>query len=124
MIIKLKQSVVMNLTPEFATGVGYIKALWDADSLGLFIITSAKDGPHMRGSDHKQDEPEDVPGEAVDIQTWHHWQEDMKCHKAKLIVFARKLQRAGLRVVIHPDWLSGTPHLHVAFGKAIFERIG
>ena len=85
MIIKLKPSVVMNLTTEFATGVGYIKALWDAASLGPFIITSAD--------------------EAIDICTWHHWQEDKGCHKAKLIVFARKLQRAGFRVVAHSDWL-------------------
>ena len=123
MIIQLKQSVVMHLTPEFATGVGYIKALWDAASLGPFVITSAKDSHHSENSAHKQNEPEDVPGEAIDIRTWHHWQEDKGCHKAKLIVFARKLQRAGFRVVVHSDWLPGTPHLHVAMGKPIFQRL-
>ena len=124
MIIQLKPSVVMNLTTEFATGVGYIKALWDADSLGPFVITSAKDSHHSENSAHKQNEPEDVPGEAIDIRTWQHWQEDKGCHKAKLIVFARKLQRAGFAVVVYSDWLPGIPHLHAAFKKSIFERIG
>ncbi len=123
MRVELKHSVVANILPEFAVGLGWIKALWEEENLGRFVITSLKDGAHRAGSQHKHDMPENVPGEAADIRTWHLFDKDKGAHKEELIAFARLLQRAGFRVVVHPDWVPGTPHLHVALGKAIFKRV-
>jgi hypothetical protein len=124
MTLKLKSSVVMNVTIQAAAVLGWIKAKWDEAGLGDFVVTSAKDGQHVAGSQHKQDQPESVPGEAFDIRTRHLWNPQTDKHDPKLIEFARMLQREGFRVIVHRDWMPQMdvpPHLHVGMGKSIFE---
>ena len=126
MYINLKPSVVMNVTPEAAVMLGWIKAKWERAELGEFTVTSAKDGSHAGGSQHKQDKPEDEPGEAFDIRTRHLWNQETDIHDPRLIDFARWLQQAGFRVIVHRDWmrqLDVPPHLHVGVGQSIFRRV-
>ena len=138
MKIALKHSVVPNLSVEAAVMLGWVRAMWDCwykyldvrsgtsqpDSLGDFVVTSAKDGTHMPGSDHKQDEPADIPGNAIDIRTRHLFDVTTGAHQPALIEFAKYLQSRGAKVVVHPDWVPGTPHLHVALGKeSLFRRV-
>ena len=135
MKIALKHSVVPNLSVEAAVMLGWIAAQWDnwiliadngpyAIALGEFVVTSAKDGRHMAGSDHKQDEPDGVPGNAFDIRTRHLFDATTGAHQPALIEFAKYLQSRGAKVVVHPDWVPGTPHLHVALGKeSLFRRV-
>ena len=128
MNIKMKFSVVMNVTVEAAAALGWISAKWDEAGLGLFLVTSAKDGQHAAGSQHRQDQLEFIPGEAFDIHTRHHFNFGPApvlawAHSQELIAFARMLQKAGFHVVVHPDWmpeLKVPPHLHVGVDKPIF----
>jgi hypothetical protein len=136
-MLQLKKGAKANITPRFAVALMWVKQEWEKDGLGPFIVTSLKDGRHMKGSDHKQDRPDSVPGVAADIRTWKLWQgplpekkptgkrwKDSGQHNAKLIKFAKKLQKKDFKVVVHPDWVDGTPHLHFALGKAkVFERV-
>jgi len=119
----MKPGVNPFLTTEFALGLGWIANEWDFEKMGSFTITSLKDGTHSARSKHKWNQPSDVPGEAADIRTWQFWNESRKAHDPKLILFAKHLQKEGFAVVVHPDWLPGTPHLHVHFKKPILKRI-
>jgi len=125
MKINLKPGVNPRITVEFAVGLGWVKAQWELAGLGPFVVTSLKDGHHAARSQHRQNELHDVLGEAGDVRTRHLFIGSLKppykgSHSKKLIDFAKKLQRHGFRVVVHPDWLPGFPHLHFATGKPIF----
>ena len=122
MRIDLKHGVNPFLTTEFAIGLGWVAKKWEELDMGPFVVTSLKDSHHGSRSQHKQNQPFDVPGEAADIRTWHHWDADADRHSLKLIKFARMLQHEGFAVVVHPCWLPGTPHLHFAFKRPIFRR--
>lgn len=121
-IVLKSKNVNTNISAEFAVGLGWIAAKWEAWGLGPFIVTSLKDGTHNPRSKHQWNKPSHVPGEAADIRTWQHCKDGE--HSALLIRFAKYLQREGFGVVVHPDWLPGTPHLHVHFKKPIFEVDG
>ena len=123
MTIKIKRTVITNITPEFAVVLGQVALAWVDYGLGDFLVTSLKDGTHQNGSAHKQDRPDEEPGEAADIRTWRWWNEDKGRHDPKLIRFAKKLQAAGVAVVIHPDWIPGVPHLHFARKGRVFQRV-
>ncbi|KKK76391.1 hypothetical protein LCGC14_2864110 [marine sediment metagenome] len=123
MTIKIKRTVNTNITPEFAVVLGQVALAWVDYGLGDFLVTSLKDGTHRPGGAHKQDRPDDEPGEAADIRTWRWWNEDKGCHHPKLIRFAKKLQAAGVAVVIHPDWILGVPHMHFARKNRVFQRL-
>ncbi len=119
-IILKSKRVNPNISVEFAVGLGWIANEWEAWALGEFTITSLKDGIHSSRSKHKWNKPADEPGEAADIRTWGHQYSD-GTHTPGLIRFAKHLQKAGFGVVVHPDWLPGTPHLHVHLKKPIFK---
>ncbi|KKM71522.1 hypothetical protein LCGC14_1429870 [marine sediment metagenome] len=123
MTIKIKRTVNTNITPAFAVILGQAALAWAGYGLGHFVVTSLKDGEHREGSDHKQDRPKDEPGEAADVRTWKWWDKEKKCHHPKLIRYAQKLQAAGVAVVIHPDWVPGTPHLHFARKRRVFQKL-
>ena len=123
MTIKIKRTVITNITPEFAVVLGQVALAWVDYGLGDFFVTSLKDSTHRPGSAHKQDRPDEETGEAADIRTWRWWNEDKGRHDPKLIRFAKKLQAAGVAVVIHPDWLPGVPHLHFARKGRVFQRV-
>lgn len=123
MEVRMKHSVVANLTTEFAIGLGWIKKLWEDEGMGEFTITSLKDGVHGRNSQHRWDQDADIPGEAADIRTRHHFDRETGRHSEKLIRFAQRLQDEGWAVVVHPDWLPGVEHLHFAAKKDIFKRV-
>jgi hypothetical protein len=125
MHLRLKTGVVFNAAPELAAAIGWIEAQWAAYGMGEFTVTSLKDGTHQANSQHKQHEPESVPGEAVDIRTRDFWDEQAKRHDERVHTFARMLQKEGFRVVLHPDWLHDlnvAPHLHVGLGNPVFLR--
>jgi len=142
MSIKLKTGVNPDVTFEFAVLLGFVAAQWQARGFGDFVVTSLKDGTHKADSQHKQDKPKSVLGEAGDVRTWMFWiwkddatknhylkhgklPEEMKWkdagkHQPRMVEFARSLQPT-CRVVLHPDWDgdddSVPPHLHI--GKKI-----
>lgn len=128
MKLKVKSNVKRNVTFQMAVWLGWVKAEWERAGLGPFVVTSLKDGKHRPGSKHKQDKPAGVPGQAVDIRTWHLWSGPKTApfngeHQKKMIQFAKGLQRNGLAVVVHPDWVGGTPHLHIATKRSIIQRV-
>jgi hypothetical protein len=112
----LTKSVKTAIQIEFAVVLGWVKARWEAweeGALGEFIVTSLNDN-HDSGQHPK--------GEAADVRTRHLFKDGK--HADTLIRFAKFLQSHGLRVVVHPDWVAGTPHLHFALGKKpIFRRV-
>ena len=117
------RNVNPNISVEFAVALGWVKAKWEEWEMGQFMVTSLKDGVHGKNSKHKWNRPEDEPGEAADIRTWYHVivHNDGR-HGEKLIKFAKMLQSHGFGVVVHPDWLPGTSHLHFHLKKTIFTR--
>lgn len=122
MKIKLQRGVNPNLRIDFAIAIGWVQAQWELEELGDFVLTSAKDGAHGATSQHKQNQPPEVPGEAVDIRSREHFLPREGRHNDRMARFARRLQNAGLRVVLHPDWMAGDPHLHVAAPQRLFEE--
>ncbi len=121
MEITLKsQNININISPDFAAGLGWIANEWERWGLGTFVVTSLKDGVHSPNSKHHWNKPPEVRGEAADIRTWGH-QHDDGTHTDVLIRFAKHLQKEGFGVVVHPDWLPGTPHLHVHRKHPIFK---
>ena len=126
MQLELKsRDVNVFLLTEFAISLGWVSRDWAVENMGEFVVTSCKDGGHSDGSQHRQDEPVDLPGEAADIRTWLWWRGTRKepyegVHDPKLIQYARRLQAYGLAVVVHPDWIPGVPHLHIAKKKSIY----
>lgn len=124
MKLKIKKGVVANISVEFAVILGAVKQMWESSGLGEFVVTSLKDGTHKKGSDHKQDEPDSLPGEAADIRTHAHFDKATGKHSNELLDFARRLQLRGLKVVVHPDQVKGVNHLHVARKVELFERVG
>ena len=147
--VNLKQAVHANIRTDFAVGLGWIKARWELRFPDVpFTISSLKDGRHGSNSQHKQNEPEHVPGEAADLSTLHSrlwtWTDgdeearykrgdglspgvkwaDVGRHVMELSEFQQELQEAGFRVVIHPEQAETIPHLHVALGpEPIFRRL-
>ena len=125
MQITLKPEVVTNIEPDLLVALGWIYARWQEMNLGPFVVTSAKDGTHMAGSAHKQDQPPKVLGRALDIRTRHRFSEEHQTHDPLMVEFARMLQKENLAVVLHPDFkpeLKVPPHLHIALKFPIFLR--
>jgi hypothetical protein len=100
-----------NILVDFAMALGWLSAQWSQHGLGDFVLTSLNDS-HTAG--------QHIHGQAADIRTRHLFADGK--HKPELIEFARFLQKAGFRVVVHPEWVGGTPHLHVAWKQSFFEE--
>lgn len=133
MELKCKNTVNLDLRCDFAVAIGWVKAQWEAMGMGEFVVTSAKDGTHGAQSQHKHNKPEER-GEALDVRTWQHWQgktslqngetwNQVGKHSDALIEFGRMLQREGFRVVIHPEWVPGIPHLHIGARAEYIVRV-
>ena len=108
----VKEGAKYILSMEMATLVGWLSRRWQEAGLGQFVITSGQDGAHRGGSLH-------YSGNAVDIRTRHLFDQGQGRHRDELIQFALMIQsvlgKRGVRVVVHPDWVSGPAHLHVGY---------
>lgn len=111
-LFRVKKGASYVLSMEMATLVGWLARRWEESGLGAFVITSAQDGMHREESLH-------YSGNAVDIRTRHLFNTATGKHNENLIQFAMMVQsffsKRGVRVVVHPDWVSGTPHLHIGY---------
>lgn len=142
MKLRLKHGVKLDVKFDLAFALGQVQSWWEEENLGEFTITSLKDGQHKIGSQHRQDKPDEVPGEAADIRTRHHFDAQTQQHHPNIINFAKRLQQVGLRVMVHPDWedtlvtpirlpgipgsgtkVSTAPHLHIGLRQDVVERV-
>ena len=121
--VKLKSNRInlhTSFRATFLLAMVYVE--WKAWGFGDFILTSAKDGKHRKNSAHKHDKPKDVLGQAFDIRTWEHWDGPLMRHSPRFLKFAdhikAKFGPIGLAVVVHPDHVPGSAHLHISFMKS------
>ena len=116
-----RHSVNMNISWEMAFLLGAIYRSWSSWEFGEFVITSAKDGKHRRGSLHRTDLwiREEVPSDAVDIRTRHLFRKGK--YKKGLITWVKMLQKQfgphGLRIFLHGYHDKGVPHLHLSYDE-------
>lgn len=107
-----KHSVNMCIKWEMAFLLGFVAWLWDEYELGQFVVTSASDGTHRKGSFH-------YSGNAVDIRTRHLFKKGKYTNDT--LLFIQTLQtdfgKYGLRIFLHGYHDKGVPHLHLAYDE-------
>ena len=117
-ILRVKKGANLVLSVEMSIALGWVARRWVEAGLGEFVVTSGNDGAHKENSLH-------YSGNACDIRTRHLF--DGTKHNDDLLEFAKMLQqqKIGLRVVVHPDFVPGAPHLHIGFqprgGESLWE---